>query len=83
MCKNFLNAVLNETLEPIRVRRKALEQDIPYVYEVLRKGSEVARAAAAETLASVKQAMRINYFDPGVLDELIREQTEKYSTNKL
>ena len=78
MCKNFLAAVLNETLEPIRKRRKELEQNIPYVYEVLRKGSETARSAAAETLAAVKRAMRINYFDPGVLDELIREQTEKY-----
>ena len=81
MCKNFLNAVLNETLEPIRNRRKELEQRIPYVYEVLRKGSETARAAAAETLADVKRAMRINYFDPGVLDEMIREQTEKYAQN--
>ena len=80
MCKNFLNAVLNETLEPIRRRRKELEQNIPYVYEVLRKGSEVARAAAAETLAAVKRSMRINYFDPGVLDELIREQTAKYQS---
>ena len=78
MCKNFLTAVLNETLEPIRTRRKELEQNIPYVYEVLRKGSEVARAAAAETLADVKRAMRINYFDPGVLEALIAEQTEKY-----
>ena len=80
MCKNFLNAVLNETLEPIRTRRKELEQDIPYVYEVLRKGSEVARAAAADTLAAVKRAMRINYFDADVLEQLVREQTEKYQT---
>ena len=79
MCKNFLTAVLNDTLEPIRRRRRELEQDIPYVYEVLRKGSETARAAAAETLAAVKRAMRINYFDPGVLKELIAEQTEKYN----
>ena len=78
MCKNFLTAVLNETLEPIRCRRKELEQDIPYVYEVLREGSETARAAAAETLAAVKRAMKINYFDPGVLGKLIEEQTEKY-----
>ena len=78
MIKNFLNEVLNDTLEPIRQRRKALEQDIPYVYEVLRKGSEVARAAAAETLADVKRSMRINYFDPGVLDALIEEQKAKY-----
>ena len=78
MCKNFLNAVLNETLEPIRQRRKELEQDIPYVYEVLRQGSEVARAAAAETLAAVKRAMKINYFDEGTLGELIAAQTRKY-----
>ena len=78
MCKNFLNAVLNETLEPIRARRKELEKDIPYVYEVLRKGSEVACAAAAETLAAVKRAMKINYFDEGTLEELIAEQTKKY-----
>ena len=79
MIKNFLNEVLNDTLEPIRRRRKELEQNIPYVYEVLRKGSEVARAAAAETLADVKRSMRINYFDPGVLDALIEEQKAKYS----
>lgn len=78
MIKNFLAAVLNDTLEPIRQRRKQLEQDLPYVYEVLRKGSEQARAVAAQTLADVKKAMRINYFDPGVLDELIKEQSEKF-----
>ena len=39
MIKNFLAAVLNDTLEPIRERRKALEQNIPYVYEILRQGS--------------------------------------------
>ncbi len=79
MIKNFLNEVLNDTLEPIRQRRKELEQNIPYVYEVLRKGSEVARAAAAETLADVKRSMRINYFDHGVLEALIEEQKAKYS----
>lgn len=79
MIKKFLYEVLNDTLEPIRNRRHELEQNIPYVYEVLRKGSEAARAKAAGTLADVKRAMRINYFDPGVLDELIREQSEKYS----
>jgi len=79
MIKNFLAAVLNDTLEPIRVRRKELEKNLPYVYDVLRKGSEVARAAAAETLADVKRSMKINYFDQGVLEELIAEQSEKYS----
>lgn len=78
MIKNFLNAVLNDTLEPIRTRRAELEKDIPYVYEVLRKGSEVAREVAAQTLVDVKKAMRINYFDADVLASLTQEQTEKY-----
>jgi tryptophanyl-tRNA synthetase len=75
MIKTFLNAVLNDVLEPIRQRRKELEQNIPYVYDVLKKGSEIARAAAAETLADVKRAMRINYFED---KELIAAQAEKY-----
>ncbi len=79
MIKNFLTEVLNDTLEPIRTRRRALEQDLPYVYEVLRKGTEAARAKAAETLAGVKRAMRINYFDSGVLEALIAEQSAKYA----
>jgi len=78
MIKNFLFEVINDTLKPIRERRRELEKNIPYVYEVLRKGSEEARAVAAGTLAAVKKSMRINYFDAGVLDELIKEQTEKY-----
>ena len=78
MCKNFLYEVLEDTLAPIRERRAKFEKDIPYVYEILRKGSEAAREVAAQTLAEVKRAMKINYFDPGVLDELIAEQSEKY-----
>lgn len=79
MIKNFLAAVLNDALEPIRERRKALEQNIPYVYEILRQGSEIAQKEAAQTLKEVKEAMHINYFDAGVLDELIKNQQEKYS----
>ena len=71
MVKNFLEAVLQDTLQPIRERRARYEQDIPYVYEVLRKGSEQARAVAAQTLSEMKAAMKINYFDPGVLEDLI------------
>ena len=78
MCKNFLYEVLEDTLAPIRERRAKFEKDIPYVYEILRKGSEAAREVAAQTLAEVKRAMKINYFEPGVLDALIAEQSEKY-----
>lgn len=73
--KKFLNNVMQETLEPIRERRKALEKDIPAVYEVLRRGSEAAREAAAQTLSEVKSAMRINYFED---KELIRAQSARY-----
>ncbi len=79
MIKNFLAAILNDTLEPIRARRKELEKNIPYVYDILKEGSEIARQTAAQTLKEVKAAMKINYFDPGVLDALIESQKKKYS----
>ena len=60
--KKFLNNVLQETLEPIRLRRQELAKDPGYVMDVLRQGTEVAQAAAAETLAKVKHAMKIDYF---------------------
>lgn len=74
--KGFLNSIMQETLEPIRNRRKEFSKDIPAVYEMLRKGCEVARATAAETLADVKKAMKINYFDD---KELIEEQVKRFS----
>ena len=76
--KKFLEAVLQSELEPIRARRHELEKDIPAVYEVLRKGSEVARETAARTLSEVKRAMKIDYFDADVLEALTREQSGKY-----
>jgi tryptophanyl-tRNA synthetase len=66
---------MEEFLAPIRERRKAYEQDIPKVYEILRKGSEEARAKAAATLEEVKAAMKINYFQD---EELIKAQAEAY-----
>jgi len=75
--KRFLNAVLQEELEPIRSKRKELEKDISYIYEILRKGTETAREVAARTLAEVKKAMKINYFDNF---GLINEYKEKNRT---
>ena len=73
--KRLLNAVLEETLEPIRARRKEYEQDIPEVYRMLKRGSEAAREAAAATLADVRRAMRIDYFDE---EALIAQQAQEY-----
>ena len=69
--KKLLNNVLQETLEPIRLRRHEYEKDIAAVYDVLKKGTEVAEAKAAETLHDVREAMKINYFDN---KELVVEQ---------
>ena len=73
-CKKLLNNVINRMLAPIRERRHQYEQDIPEIFNILRKGSEAAREAAAKTMDEVRAAMRINYFDDA---ELIRQQAEK------
>ena len=65
--KNFLNAIMQETLEPIRNRRKEYEQDIPAIYDMLKKG--------CDTLDDVRRAMKINYFDD---TELIAEQAKRF-----
>ncbi len=68
--KKLLYNVIEEELAPIRERRKMWEQDIPGVYEILRKGSEVARETAARTLDEVRAAMKINYFtDKALIEE--------------
>ncbi len=73
--KKFLIAILEEELAPIRARRKEWEQNIPEVYRLLKEGSDAARAVAADTLADVRRAMKINYFED---TELIAEQARKF-----
>ena len=75
-CKKFLNSVINKMLDPIRTRRHEWEQDIPEIFNILKKGSEAARETAAKTMDEVRAAMQINYFDD---QELIRQQVEKFS----
>ncbi|MBO8428611.1 MAG: tryptophan--tRNA ligase [Bacteroidetes bacterium] len=77
--KRFLESILQEELEPIRMRRKELEQDIEGIYRILEQGCEVARKAAAQTLGEVRAAMKINYFSDR---ELIAEQARRYRTDK-
>lgn len=74
--KKFLAAVMQETLEPIRMRRHEFEKDIPGVYEILKKGCEVAREAAAKTMSEVRNAMKINYFEDM---SLMEEQAKRFS----
>ena len=74
-CKKFLFNIMEDILQPIRERRAEYEKDIPQVYDILKRGSETARAEAARTLADVRKAMKIDYFDDA---QLIAEHTEKY-----
>lgn len=77
--KKLLINIIEEELVPIRERRKKYEQDIPGVFEILRKGSEEARKVAAQTLDEVRAAMKIDYFnDP----KLIEEQAKRYAEKK-
>ena len=60
--KKFLNAILQEELKPIRLRREKFAENPDLVYDILLKGSIRARKTAAETLQKVKKAMKIDYF---------------------
>jgi len=74
-CKKFLNQVLQQILEPMRVRRHEFEQDIPEIYNILKRGTEQAREVAAQTMDEVRKAMQIDYFND---TELIRKQSEQF-----
>ena len=65
--KKFLNNVIQDELAPIRERRKAWEQRLPDVYDILAEGSKRAKETAAKTLADVRHSMKIDYFDNGTL----------------
>ena len=73
--KRFLNYVLQETLEPIRQRRKEFEKDIPGVYKILFEGSDKARLEVQETLRRVKKAIGLDYRNN---KELIDKQIKMY-----
>ncbi len=57
--KKRLAQVMNETLEPIRVRRERWEKNPDAVRDVLRDGTRRARAVARETMDLVRSAMGV------------------------
>ena len=65
--KKFLNEILQNELRPIRERREEFAKDLGEVFNMLKKGSEVAQSVAAQTLDEVKSAMGINYFKDNLL----------------
>ncbi|CDK30535.1 tryptophan--tRNA ligase [Candidatus Babela massiliensis] len=60
--KKRLTDILNNFLEPIRIRRKEFEQNPDYVLSILKEGSEKAQSIGEKTLKEVKTAMKIDYY---------------------
>lgn len=76
--KNFLAKVINDVLDPIRVRRKEYENNIAEVYRILQEGSIKAEKKAQETVLRVRRALGVNYFEN---KKMIEKQQKAY--NKL
>lgn len=60
-CKMKLAANLNRALAPIREKRKKLVDNREYVFDVLKDGADRARRKAAETMAKVRENMKLIY----------------------
>lgn len=60
--KKRLIEVLDAFLDPIRTRRAQLQNDIPYVMNIVKQGTEVTRHVAIQTMQQVRDAMKLYYF---------------------
>ena len=61
--KKVLYNIIEELLTPIREKRKYYEENKDEVYEILKQGTNKAKAKASETLKQVKHAIQIDYFN--------------------
>lgn len=74
--KKFLNSVMQDTIRPIRERRKEYEKRIPEVLEYLKEGTEKCIKMSDNKLKEVKKVIAIDYFDN---DSFLKEQIKKYN----
>ena len=58
-CKRLMAASLKAGLEPMRAKRKELETDTNKIREIIEQGNIRARAVARETMAEVREAIKI------------------------
>jgi tryptophanyl-tRNA synthetase len=59
--KKLLAEIMIEQLRPIRQRREEIDRDPSIVWDALRDGNRRARERAGETMALVRDAMKIDY----------------------
>ena len=62
-CKRELAKNIIEILKPIREKREYYEAHPELVDKILMEGTEKARKKAKETMAKVKKAMKLDYFE--------------------
>ena len=60
--KKHLEAILQDLIAPIRIRRAEFAKDPALIMEIIKNGTDKARAVAQKTMQEVKQAMRIDYW---------------------
>jgi tryptophanyl-tRNA synthetase len=58
-CKRMMAASLKQGLEPIRAKRRELESDMGRVKEIVAEGNKKSRAIARDTMAEVREAVKI------------------------
>ena len=63
--KKKLVVAINNLLEPMRERRAHYEAHPELVQEALEAGSEAGREAAEATMAEVREALQLDYFERG------------------
>ncbi|MFN3411715.1 MAG: tryptophan--tRNA ligase [Exilispira sp.] len=61
LCKNQLAEIVNNYLKPIREKRNIFENDIDYVFKVLKEGTNKAVQLTNSILNSAKKLMKIDY----------------------
>jgi tryptophanyl-tRNA synthetase len=59
--KKLLAEIIIEKLTPLRARREEIDRNPSIVWDALRQGNRQARGRAGETLALVRDAMKIDY----------------------
>ena len=62
-CKRGLATEINAFLDPMRERRRELEQEPGLLDDIIRQGNAKARAVTRETMAEVREAMHLNVFE--------------------
>jgi tryptophanyl-tRNA synthetase len=58
-CKKLMAESLKKGLEPLRFKRKALESDMGSVRDIIEDGNSRARVIATQTMAEVREAVKV------------------------